>query len=60
MRSRDPWLILLFALPLMGGCLGYFVAESRPFVAVVPVAPGAVRYRAVVSSYRAGFGYQAP
>jgi hypothetical protein len=34
--------------------------ESRPFVAVVPVAPGAVRYRAVVSSYRAGFGYQAP
>ena len=34
--------------------------ESRPFVAVVPVAPGAVRYRAVVTSYRAGFGYQAP
>jgi hypothetical protein len=34
--------------------------ESRPFVAVVPVIPGAVRYRAVVSSYRAGFGYQAP
>lgn len=34
--------------------------ESRPFVAVVPVAPGAVRYRAEVTSFRSGFGYQAP
>jgi hypothetical protein len=34
--------------------------ESKPFVAVVPVAPGAVRYRAEVTSFRAGFGFQAP
>ncbi|HEU5322456.1 MAG TPA: FxLYD domain-containing protein [Methylomirabilota bacterium] len=34
--------------------------ESRPFVAVVPAAPMATRYRVGVSSFRAGFGYQAP
>lgn len=34
--------------------------ESRPFVAVVPVAPGAIRYRAEVTSFRSGFGPQAP
>jgi len=34
--------------------------ESKPFVAVVPVAPGAVRYRAEVTSFRSGFGFQAP
>lgn len=34
--------------------------ERKPFVAVIPVAPGAVRYRAEVTSFRAGFGYQAP
>lgn len=34
--------------------------ESRPFVAVVPAAPNAVRYRAQVTSFRTGFGFQAP
>ena len=34
--------------------------ESKPFVAVVPAAPGAVRYRAEVTSFRSGFGFQAP
>lgn len=34
--------------------------QSRPFVAVVPVAPGAVRYRVEVTSFRAGFGVQSP
>lgn len=34
--------------------------ESRPFVAVVPAVPGAVRYRAEVTSFRSGYGYQAP
>src|SRR5688572_30899633 len=34
--------------------------ESRPFVALVPSAPPATRYRVEVSSFRAGFTFQAP
>lgn len=34
--------------------------RARSFVAVVPAAPGAVRYRVSVSSFRAGFGVQTP
>jgi hypothetical protein len=34
--------------------------ESRPFVALVPNAPAATRYRVEVSSFRAGFTFQAP
>jgi hypothetical protein len=34
--------------------------ESRPFVALVPSAPPATRYRVQVSSFRAGFTFQAP
>ena len=34
--------------------------ESRPFVVVVPAARSAVRYRAEVTSFRTGFGFQAP
>jgi hypothetical protein len=34
--------------------------ESRPFVALVPSAPAATRYRVGVSSFRAGFTFQAP
>jgi hypothetical protein len=34
--------------------------ESRPFVALVPTAPAATRYRVEVSSFRAGFTFQAP
>jgi hypothetical protein len=34
--------------------------ESRPFVALVPNAPAATRYRVEVSSFRAGLTFQAP
>jgi acyl-coenzyme A thioesterase PaaI-like protein len=34
--------------------------ESRPFVALVPAAPAATRYRVEVSSFRAGFTFQTP
>lgn len=34
--------------------------ESKPFVAVVPGVPAATRYRVEVTSFRAGFTFQAP
>ena len=34
--------------------------DSKPFVAVVPSVPTATRYRVQVSSFRAGFTFQAP
>lgn len=34
--------------------------DSKPFMAVVPSVPTATRYRVEVSSFRAGFTFQAP
>jgi hypothetical protein len=34
--------------------------DTKPFVAVVPSVPAATRYRVQVSSFRAGFTFQAP
>ncbi|HUF93419.1 MAG TPA: FxLYD domain-containing protein [Candidatus Limnocylindria bacterium] len=34
--------------------------ESKPFVAVVPRVPAATGYRVEVTSFRAGFTFQAP
>jgi hypothetical protein len=34
--------------------------DSKPFVALVPSVPAATRYRVVVSTFRAGFTFQAP
>jgi ABC-type sugar transport system substrate-binding protein len=34
--------------------------DARPFSVNVPTPPGATSFRAVVSSYRAGFGVQGP
>jgi hypothetical protein len=34
--------------------------DTKPFMAVVPSVPTATRYRVAVSSFRAGFTFQAP